>query len=198
MDKVQKIYNGMLEFIQVFIIKYEYENRGILKKMKIDYHLNRELDNEKWCELFLYKSCFNYCAKFILLRYIEDCGLSYMKMNEKGIKKWRCFVKNIYEKFNILYSLAIKDVQEHDNEKIRNIFKKSDYDLFKIDNELAKILCYKFLNIDFSSLNKKEIIYLFQLIYSLEQREEMRLDEFYKDAPALSYMLKLENAKKVI
>ncbi|TCO80074.1 hypothetical protein [Marinisporobacter balticus] len=198
MDKVQKIYSEMIGFIQVFIIKYEYEHRGILKKMKIDSRLNMEIDDEKWCQLFLYKSCFNHCAQFILLRYIEDSGLSYMRMNKKGIEKWRSFVKNIYDALNILYDLAIKDLQQDHNDKIRTLFKESDYDVFKIDDELAKLLCEKLSNIDFSSLKKSEMMALFQLIYSLEQREDMRLHAFYKDAYALSYILDLENRQGVL
>jgi hypothetical protein len=46
--------------------------------------------------------------------------------------------------------------------------------------------------INFSSLKKKDIVLLFRRIYSLEQREEMKLAEFYKDAPTLSYILKME------
>ncbi|MCT4605307.1 MAG: hypothetical protein N4A64_04240 [Marinisporobacter sp.] len=198
MDKINKIYQGLKSFIQIFIIKYEYENRGMLKKMRIDSRLNMDIDDEKWCELFLYKSCFNYCAKFVLLRYLEDYGLSYEKMNSKGLKKWGNFVKNISEKLNLLYVIVIKDLQADENNKIRKIFKKSDYDVFEIDEELAKVMSEHLSPIDFSSLKKKDMVLLFRRIYSLEQREEMKLDEFYKDAPALSYILELEKAEELL
>ncbi len=196
MDKVKLFYHQMLEFIQSFIIKYKYENRGILKKMKIDYRLNMEIEDDKWCELFLYKSCFNYCAKFILLRYIEDTGIIYNKMNQEGIEKWRNFVNNIFKNFDILYHIAIKDLQEDENEKISVIFKNSDYDIFRIDDELASIMIHNFSTLDFSELTKKDILLLFRLIYPLEQRENMRLEEFYKEAPAFSYLLKLEEDER--
>lgn len=198
MDKVKKIYEGILEFIQVFMIKYKYENRGILKKMKIDSRLNMEIEDNKWCELFLCKSCFNHCAKFILLRYMEDCGHIFAKMNNNGVKKWSNFVKNISESFHILYYIAIKDLQRDTNDTIRQIFKESDYDVFEIDEELALIIVRNFSSIDFAKLDKKDIIILFRLIYSLEQREEMALDLFYKDAPALSYLLKLEKLESIL
>ncbi|WZL74596.1 hypothetical protein QBE52_07860 [Clostridiaceae bacterium 35-E11] len=197
MDKIRKIYEGILEFIQAFMVKYKYENRGILKKMKIDSRLNMEIKDDKWCELFLYKSCFNHCAKFILLRYIEDSGYIYGKMNHSGIEKWKNFVKNISENFHILYKIAIKDLQEEINDSISVIFKESDYDVFEIDEELAFIMVYNFSSIDFARLDKKDIILLFRLIYSLEQREEMALEVFYKDAPALSHIFKLEKLENI-
>ncbi|MCT4621170.1 MAG: hypothetical protein N4A62_17500 [Marinisporobacter sp.] len=198
MDKINEIYQGLKAFIHTFIIKYEYENRGMLKKMRIDSRLNMDIDNEKWCKLFLCKSCFNHCAKFVLLRYLEDCGLSYGKMNLKGLKKWKDFVKNISEKLNLLYAIVIKDLQEDENNKIRKIFKESDYDVFEIDEELARGMSEHLSFIDFSSLKKKDIVLLFRRIYSLEQREEMKLDEFYKDAPALSYILQLEKTEELL
>ncbi|QEK12389.1 hypothetical protein FQB35_08370 [Crassaminicella thermophila] len=198
MDKVKQIYDGILEFIQVFLIKYEYENRGILKKMKIDNRLNMDIDDEKWCKLFLYKSCLNHCAKLILLRYIEDSGLCYMKMNKNGIEKWKKLVKNISEKFNILYDIAIKDLQKDTDNKIRKIFKQSDYDIFEIDDELAAIICHNLSGLDFATLSKEDVVSIFKLIYSLEQREDMRLDKFYKVAPALSYILNLEELEQLL
>lgn len=198
MDKVKKIYEGIREFRNTFIMKYEYENIGRVRKMRIDSRLNLDIDDEKWRELFLNKSCFNHCAKIIFLRYIEDCGLAYIKMNKMGIEKWNHLVKNISYQLNILYDIAIRDLQEDDNHIICNIFKKSDYDLFKIDEELAKIIIERLSMIDFSELTKEDYILLFEKVFSLEKREEMKLNKFYKDAPALSYMLKLKKGKGLL
>jgi len=192
MDKVKEMYNQLLEFIESFLVKYQYENRGLLKKFKIDSRLNLEIDDERWFELFLYKSCFNHCAKFILLRYMEDHYLTNKKLNEKGIEKWRNFVANISSDYKILYEVALRDIQAEPDEKIKEIFKDSDYDIFGIDNELASILIKNFSDIPFDGVDKKDLIQLFRLIYPLEQREEMQLEHFYKKAPALSYILALE------
>ncbi|MBF8982027.1 hypothetical protein IZY60_00605 [Lutibacter sp. B2] len=198
MDSIDPLYDGLMKFINIFIIKYKYENRGILKKLRIDHRLNMKLDNEKWSELFLYKSCYNHCAKFILLRYIEDSKLCYGKMNEKGVCKWKELVKNISGKISILYEIAILDLQKDENEQIRKIFKYSDYDLFKIDDELANVLYEKFLHLDFSNFSKNDLVKIFERIYSLEEREEMRLDKFYKVAPVFSHLLSLDNQESIV
>ncbi|WP_053957593.1 hypothetical protein [Inediibacterium massiliense] len=198
MNEVKKIYEGMKEFIQVFMVKYEYENRGILKKMKIDSRLNMELEDEKWSKLFLKKSCLNHCAKIILLRYIEDAEMMTSKLNEKGMDKWKSFSKNLMENLSVLYDIALKDAEEDENLRLREIFQKSDYDLFKIDDELASIIYHKFSMIDFSKLQKEKIQFLFALLYSLEEREDMRLEDFYKKAPALSYILNIESNNTIL
>lgn len=198
MDLVQMIYEGLNEFIEVFMTKYQYENRGLLKKIRIDSRINMEIEEETWSKLFLYKSCYNHCAKIIILRYLEDNNIAYEKMNLQGFKKWSEFVKNISEKHSILYDVAIMDLQEDKNNIIRNIFKQSDYDLFKIDDELASVLYRSFCNVDFSKLSTKEVMQVFRRIYSLEKREELNLIEFYKKAPALYYLLKLTDSKKII
>lgn len=192
MDKAKEMYDRLLDFIESFFVKYQYENRGLLKKFKIDSRLNLEIDDEKWFELFLYKSCFNHCAKFILLRYMEDNYLTNKKLNVRGIEKWNDFVTNISSDFETLYEVALRDFKAEPDEKIREIFKDSDYDVFGIDNELASILIKNFSNIQFDLVNRSDLVQLFRLIYPLEQREEMQLEYFYKEAPALSYILTLE------
>ncbi|PAB58957.1 hypothetical protein [Anaeromicrobium sediminis] len=198
MNLVEKIYEGIKEFIDVFITKYEYENRGIIKKIRIDSRLNLNIDEEMWSKLFLYKSCYNYCAKIIMLRYLEDNKLTYVKMNKSGFNKWKEFVKNISERFSLLYDVAIMDLQEDKNNTIRNIFKSSDYDLFRIDDELAGLLYKNFSGIDFSNLEVKELISVFRKIYSLEKREDLNLEKFYKRAPAFFYLLRLEENKRIL
>ncbi|WP_129596063.1 hypothetical protein [Anaerophilus nitritogenes] len=198
MNEVKNIYEGIKEFIQIFIMKYEYENRGILKKMKIDSRLNMELEDEKWARLFIKKSCLNHCAKIVLLRYIEDIEMIIPKLNEKGMNIWRSLSKNLIQKISILYGIALKDLEEDENIIFREIFQKSDYDLFEIDDELASIIYNKFFRIDFSKLTKEDIQILFALMYSLEEREDMRLENFYKKAPALSYVLNIQNRNTIL
>ncbi len=198
MDKAKEIYNHLLEFIQSFFIKYQYENRGLLKKFKIDSRLNMGIEDDKWFELFLHKSCLNHCAKFILLKYLEDNQMIYEKLSAKGIRKWDSFVKNISSDFEMLYEVAIRDLKADPSETIKEIFKNSDYDIFSIDNELAKILVQNFSDFNFAHVNKKDIMQLFRLIYSLEKREEMQLEFFYKEAPALSYILNLEKSEFIL
>ncbi|MCT4593355.1 MAG: hypothetical protein N4A57_03660 [Anaeromicrobium sp.] len=198
MNLVEKIYEGIKEFIDLFITKYEYENRGMIKKIRIDSRLNLNIEEEKWSRLFLYKSCYNYCAKIIMLRYLEDNKLTYVKMNKNGFGKWKEFVKNISERFSLLYNVAIMDLQEDKNNKIRNIFKSSEYDLFKVDDELASLLYKKFSEVDFSNLKEKDICSIFRKIYSLEKREELNLEKFYKRAPAFFYLLRLEENERIL
>jgi len=123
---------------------------------------------------------------------MEDNYLTNKKLNVRGIEKWNDFVTNISSDFETLYEVALRDFKAEPDEKIREIFKDSDYDVFGIDNELASILIKNFSNIQFDLVNRSDLVQLFRLIYPLEQREEMQLEYFYKEAPALSYILTLE------
>lgn len=198
MDKLQELYEKLSEFMDHFIVKYSYENRGILKKMRIDSRLNMNIEEEEWCKLFLYKSCLNHCAKIVLMRLIEDRGLGHDKLNEKGLEKWRDFVKNLGKDFDILYHIGLLDLQGDENVSIRGIFKKSDYDIFGIDKELADLIIEKFSAVTFGDLRREDIIQLFNKLYTLENREIMRLEAFHKDAPALTYILKLEKKNALL
>ncbi len=190
MDKLVSVFKGLSEFILLFTIKYEYENRGLIKKMKIDSRLNLEIDDMRWCKLFLYKSCYNHCAKFILLKRLEDKGYIPPKINKLGKDKWNEFVKNISGDCSFLYSIAIKDLKSDTDTDIKNCFKDSDYDIFDIDNDLAIFLVNYFKEHDFSKFKIEDIKKIFQLIYPLEQREDFNLKNFYKKAPAFDYILK--------
>lgn len=192
MDNTRLIEEMLQLFMQSFFVKYQYEYRGVLKKMRIDNRLNMEIDEEKWCESFLYKACLNRCAQILLMRILEDQGLIYSKMNKEGLEKWRKLAKNIATKFDILYHIGLQDLQADENKKIRSIFGKSDYDLLEIDDELAEIVVQYASVIDFSNIQREEIIKFFRKLYSLEGREEWHLENFYKEAPALRYILKLE------
>ncbi len=188
-----ELMNEMLQgFIEVFFIKYKYEYRGLMKKFRIDSRLNLELDDEKWCEHFLYKACLNRCSQIVIMRILEDRDLIYSKMNRLGIEKWLQWVKNLGDRFHILFEIAQQDLQADENKVISDIFRKSDYDIFSIDDELANIVVQHVADIDLSDSKREDLIGLLRKIYSLEQREEWKLEEFYRDAPALTYLLNLE------
>lgn len=188
-----KLIEEMLQtFIQAFFIKYKYEYRGLMKKFRIDSRLNLELDEERWCEHFLFKACLNRCAQIIIMRILEDRRLIYSKMNRKGIEKWTQLVQNLSDQFQILFEIGQRDLQDDENKVISNIFRKTDYDIFTIDNELANIVVQHSADIDLSDLKREDLVGLLRKIYSLEQREEWKLEEFYKEAPALKYLLSLE------
>lgn len=192
MNNIEYIAEILEKFKDTFTIKYEYDNIGIIKKFRIDSRKNLEYDEEKWCRLFLMKSCLNYCAKFILLRYYEDRGIITSKFNEKGINLWNNFVKNIRNRYDTLYNIAIIDMKNDENNNIQNIFSESDYDIYEIDKELAKIVVKGLLNTDFSDIEEQDLVEIFRVIYPLDLREEMRFQDFYYKAPALEYILKLD------
>ncbi|MBS3995073.1 MAG: hypothetical protein KGZ33_04705 [Alkaliphilus sp.] len=198
MDRVSIIFEGLMEFILLFATKYKYENRGILKKMKIDSRLNNDIDNDKWSSLFLEKSYYNHCAKFVLLKYLEDNRYVIPKTNLSGLEKWSKIVKNLKDDYQILYIISIRDIQADSNKKIRELFKYSDYDIFEIDNDLAEYLINYYKNIDFSELSRIDISHLFKKLYSMEMREELALEDFYRVAPAFQYILRMENEENVI
>lgn len=193
MEKVECLYEILNKFTETFEVKYRYANIGIIKKFRIDSRKNLEIDEEKWCRLFLKKSSLNYCAKFLLLRVFEDKGKINSKLNKFGIEIWNKLVKNIKESYDKLYDIAIEDIKnEEEFEYIRNIFIESDYDIYVIDKELARIIVDGFVDFDFTTINNKEIIEVFMMMYPLDDREELKLEEFYKEAPALNYILNLK------
>ncbi len=193
LEKVECLYEILNKFTETFEVKYRYANIGIIKKFRIDSRKNLEIDEEKWCRLFLKKSSLNYCAKFLLLRVFEDKGKINSKLNKFGIEIWNKLVKNIKESYDKLYDIAIEDIKnEEEFEYIRNIFIESDYDIYVIDKELARIIVDGFVDFDFTTINNKEIIEVFMMMYPLDDREELKLEEFYKEAPALNYILNLK------
>ncbi|SHJ90924.1 hypothetical protein SAMN02745975_03203 [Geosporobacter subterraneus DSM 17957] len=191
--KVIKSIDEMLQnFIQTFFVKYKYENRGLMKKFRIDSRLNLELDEEKWCECFLFKACLNRCAQIIIMRILEDRGLIYSKMNRSGIEKWKQLVQNLGSSYHLLFDIGQQDLVADENKKINSIFRKSDYDIFVVDGELANIVIHYSADLNLSDISQEELIGILRKIYSLEQREEWKLEEFYKEAPALTYLLSIE------
>ncbi|RKD27582.1 hypothetical protein SAMN02745883_00509 [Caminicella sporogenes DSM 14501] len=189
MNKIDYITAVLEKFIKTFIIKYEYYNIGIIKKIRIDSRKNLEYDEKKWCDYFLKKSCLNYCAKFMFLRLYEDKGFITSKLNRKGLVVWESFVKNIKERYDILYNLAVTDIIN--NDEVEDIFRETDYDMYKIDNELAHIIINGFLDVDFSRIEDEDLKEVFRNIYPLDEREEKNFSEFYLSAPAFDYILSL-------
>lgn len=191
--RVIKSMDEMLQnFIQTFFVKYKYENRGLMKKFRIDSRLNLELDEERWCERFLFKACLNRCAQIIIMRILEDRGLICSKMNRSGIEKWQQLVQNLGSSYHLLFDIGQQDLVADENKKINSIFRKSDYDIFVVDDELANIVIHYSADLNLSDITQEELIGILRKIYSLEQREEWKLEEFYKEAPALTYLISLE------
>lgn len=193
MYEIQDIIEVLEKFIKTFIIKYEYENIGIIKKFRIDSRKNLEYDEIDWCRLFLKKSCFNYCSKFLLLRVFEDKGKVTSKFNYRGISTWNKLVKNIKHRYDKLYDIAIIDIKNDEEISfLKNIFAESDYDIYQIDKELAEIIVNGLIGIDLKDIANSDLKRIFRKIYPLDAREEFRFHEFYKEAPALDYILSLE------
>lgn len=193
MYEIQDIIEVLEKFIKTFIIKYEYENIGIIKKFRIDSRKNLEYDEIDWCRLFLKKSCFNYCSKFLLLRVFEDKGKITSKFNYRGISTWNKLVKNIKHRYDKLYDIAIIDIKNDEEISFsKNIFAESDYDIYQIDKELAEIIVNGLVGIDLKDITNSDLKKIFRKIYPLDAREEFRFHEFYKGAPALDYILALE------
>ncbi|MDK2918269.1 MAG: hypothetical protein PWQ37_1002 [Candidatus Petromonas sp.] len=181
------------KFIETFIIKYEYDKIGIIKKFRIDSRKNLEFNEDKWCKLFLKKSCLNYCAKFLLLRVLEDKGKITSKLNKKGIDIWNKLVKNIKDRYDILYDIAVIDMKnEEEISGLKNIFLETDYDIYEIDKELAQIIVDGFSHINFQDVTAEDLKEIFRIIHPLDEREEMKLQDFYHKAPALEYILNLD------
>lgn len=193
MHEIQNIIEILEKFIKIFIIKYEYENIGLIKKFRIDSRKNLEYDEKKWCTLFLKKSCFNYCCKILLLRVFEDKGKVTSKLNSKGIDVWSKLVKNIKHRYDKLYDIAITDItHDEDISFFKNIFAESDYDIYGIDQELANIIVNGLGTIDLKDISDEDLKIIFRKLYPLDEREESRFDDFYKKAPALDYILRLK------
>lgn len=179
------------DFIDFFIMKYKYDNRGVLRKIKLKSGLNRQLSEEEWYELFITKSALNCCAKFLLIKFYEDNEKIACKVNRQGLKKWRALVSNIEQQMGILYDIAEKDCGRID--ELKFAFRESDYDLYKIDDELASYIINKFINYDFNGYDSKKIHSIFVSLYYDEKRISMNLQLFYKPANAIEHILSFSN-----
>lgn len=179
------------DFIDFFIMKYKYDNRGVMRKIKFESGLNKQLSEEEWYELFIIKSALNCCAKFLLIKFYEDKGKIACKINRQGLEKWRALVSNIEHQMGVLFDIAEKDCGRID--ELKTAFRESEYDLFKIDDELASYIIDKSINYDFSAYNIKIIYQIFASLYFDEKRTSMNLQLFYKPANAIEYILSFNN-----
>lgn len=175
------------DFIDFFIMKYKYDNRGVLRKVKLKSGLNKQLSEEEWYELFITKSALNCCAKFLLIKLYEDKGRVATKINSQGLMKWKALVSNIGHQMGLLYELAEKDCGRID--ELKSAFRDSEYDLYEIDDELASFIIEKSIKYDFSEYNNKLIYQIFTPLYYDEKRTSMNLEFFYKPANAIEYIL---------
>lgn len=194
MDILNSIAIDLCEFIDFFCLKYKYDHRGILKKFRLKSGLNKQLNDETWYCLFLQKSAFNYCAKFLLIKLMEDNDKIACKLNNDGLKKWNSLVSNISGQYGRLYELAELDLLEA--EDIKSAFKQSDYDIYQIDDELAAFFIERLRKYEFKSYTHEMIYQIFNRLYTDEKRVGLNLQYFYKPANAIDYMLSLNKQKE--
>lgn len=194
MDILSSITNDLSEFIEFFCLKYKYDHRGILKKFRLKSGLNKQLIDETWYSLFLQKSAFNYCAKFLLIKLMEDNDKIACKLNNKGLKKWNSLVSNISGQYGRLYELAELDLLE--TEDIKWAFKQCDYDIYLIDDELAVFFIERLKKYDFKSYTHDMIYQIFNRLYTDEKRVGLNLQYFYKPANAIDYILSFNKQKE--
>lgn len=186
---LNNIIKDFKDFIDFFIMKYKYDNRGILRKIRIKSGLNNHLSEDEWYDLFIAKSALNHCAKFILIKYWEDNEKITSKINNSGLAKWKALVSNIENQMGILYEIAEKDCGRTD--ELKSAFNESEYDLYKIDDELASYIIDKSTKYDLNGYTKKIILQIFIPLYYDDKRTSMNLQLFYKPANAIEYVLSL-------
>ncbi|RKD32580.1 hypothetical protein [Thermohalobacter berrensis] len=182
------------EFVNFFIDKYKYDKRGILKGFKMKSGLNKQLNEDIWCNLFIKKSAYNYCAKFLLIKLWEDKGKILSKINKRGIEKWEKLVSNLDNYYSKLYEIAEMDLIN--NREIKDAFKNSDYDIFKIDNELAEFMIKRLMEYDFSTYNLETINQIFTNTYLQDEEFGYNLQYFYKPAYAIEFILDIKMVKE--
>lgn len=193
---ISRIVSDLKKFVDFFIVKYKYEQRGILKRYRLKSGLNKTLDEELWYSLFIKKAAYNYCAKFLLLKFYEDKGRIASKINKKGLEKWHDLVSNISEHYEKLYGLAEMDMLQV--EEMKNVFRKTDYDIYEIDDELAEFIIEKLKEYDFRELDYQVIVNIFTAIYMSDKEIGPRLQYFYKPANTIDYILDIEKYEKDI
>lgn len=186
---LNNIISDFKDVIDFFIMKYKYDNRGILRKIRLRSGLNNQLSEEEWYELFIAKAALNHCAKFLLIKYWEDNGKINCKINKAGLDKWKALVSNIGHQMGIIFEIAEKDCSKI--EELKFAFNESDYDLYKIDDELASYIIDKSIKYDLRGYPDKIIYQIFLPLYYDEKRTGMNLQLFYKPANSIEYVLSL-------
>lgn len=191
MDVINSIVAELKEFVNFFKMKYKYDQRGVLKRYKIKHGLNKNLTEDMWCELFVEKSAYNYCAKILLIKYCEDNGIISSKLNDKGLENWKYLVTNIYNHYGILYEISESDLIA--SNQFRDIFKRNDYDIYKIDDELGGFIIEKLKKYDFSNYSNEFLKDIFNIIYIEEKNTGVNLQYFYKPAKPIDYILSIKD-----
>lgn len=191
---IDRIITDLKEFVEFFKIKYKYDQRGILKRYRLKSGLNKKLTEDVWCDLFLEKAAYNYCAKFLLIKLYEDNSRIASKINKDGLKKWNRFVSNISNNYGMLYRIAEMDMVLV--EGVKSAFRKSDYDIYVIDDELAEFIIGKLKKYDFRGLDFSTIYKIFIGAYIDDKRTGPNLQFFYKPANAIEYILNVIHDEK--
>lgn len=186
---LNNIISDFKDFIDFFTLKYKYDNRGILKKIRMRSGLNKQLSEDEWYRLFIVKSALNHCAKLLLIKYWEDNGKITSKINKAGLDKWKNFVSNIGDKVDIVYEIAEKDCGKV--EELKRAFIESEYDIYKIDEELAAYIVERLIKYDLKGYPNKVIYEIFNQLYYDDKRTSMNLQLFYKPAGAIEHVLSL-------
>lgn len=193
MDSLNGIVGDLKEFVQFFIVKYKYDQRGILKRMKLKSGLNKQLNEDVWCKSFIQKTAYNYCAKFLIIKYLEDNMKIPAKINSRGLEKWKNLVSCIDDYYNTILDIAQRDVSRL--EEVKHIFKESDYDIYEIDNELAEFIIKKLEKYDFDSYDFLVINQIFNMLYNDERKIGLNLQYFYKPAKAIDYIMSIKETQ---
>jgi len=190
MDVVNKIISDLIEFVEFFKIKYKYDQRGVLKRFRLNSGLNKHLDEENWCDLFIIKSAYNYCAKLLLIKLWEDNKKIACKLNKEGLEEWNKLVTNIPHYYGKLYEIAELDMLE--SEDMKNVFKQTDYDIYKMDDELSEFIIDRLKAYDFNTFSYKEIYQIYNSLYTDEKRFDLNLQYFYKPAKPIDFILSMK------
>ena len=191
MKFINDIIFDFIEFVNFFKMKYKYDQRGVLKRYKVKFGLNKKLNEDMWCDLFVKKSADNYCAKILIIKYWEDNNKILAKINNAGLEKWRNLVENIENHFSLLYQIAEIDIRE--SPEMKDIFKESDYDIFKLDDELAGFIIERLKQYDFDGYDYKVLFTIFNKLYVEEKKSGINLQYFYKPSNSIDYILSIDN-----
>ncbi|MTI49354.1 MAG: hypothetical protein FH761_16090 [Firmicutes bacterium] len=191
MDLIRNMISDLTEFINFFKMKYKYDQRGVLKRYRLKFGLNKKLTEDVWCDLFVEKSAYNYCAKLLLIKYWEDNGKISSKINKDGLLKWNNLVTNIENYYSTLYKISEIDMMEC--QEMKDIFKESDYDIFEIDDELAGFAIGKLKEYSFKGYKYDLLFNIFNRFYVDEKSSGVNLQYFYKPAKAIDYVLTLKS-----
>lgn len=189
---IEDLLKDLTDFIDFFIMKYKYENLGIVRKLRMKSGLNKNLDEDKWCEMFIKKSAISHCCKILLIKIFEDKNKVLPKLNDKGFKHWSEMVVDIENQYNNIYNIALKDILTVS--ELKKAFKVSDYDVYEIDNELASYIINKLLKYDFKHIKVYELHKIINLLYL----KNGNLGYFYKPSPTVEFIMSIEEKKEIL